>query len=313
MAKILIHIGAHKTATTSIQWTLRNNKELLEQQNNLNIILPEDFLQLHIRKHFRFLAQGFENDSAFNQSIELAKLSIKPLLDPNKLNVISYEGFMGHSDLREYGGIYRPIIGKSLKAIFSDDLLKVILTIRRQDEFINSCYLQQVKEAKNINFEDFTAGILPQNISWSRITNEIEKSLGEEKLLVMPMEYISHVGLLEFVSQMFEFYDKSIYQIDKNLKIFFRNKGLSKQGVDIYNLMRDNLKKADRRIISNFLFTHFSSAKFGKHSFFNEFQKNLIIQNCLEDNKKILSKSYKKLSRVSFIDAYKEVQSYYGL
>ena len=82
MAKILIHIGAHKTATTSLQWTLRENKEYFEETHNISITNPSQFLDLDIRKHFKKLAtrQGFSDKLEFSKSIKAAKNSIEPLL-----------------------------------------------------------------------------------------------------------------------------------------------------------------------------------------------------------------------------------------
>jgi len=315
MAKILIHIVAHKTATSSIQWTLRENKAYFEGTHNISIITPTQFLDLDIKKHFQKLAsrQGFSDKLEFSKSIKAAKNSIEPLLHPNKYNVISYEGFMGHSNLAEYEGLYNPTIGNSLREIFADHNLKVILTIRRQDEFINSCYLQQVKESKKLSFEDFTARIPATNISWTRITNELEISLGENNLLVLTMEFVSHVGILEFIAQMLEFFNNSKIKIDQNLKTFYRNNSISKLGVDIYDLMRQHLDKKNRAIIAQILYTHFSSRKFGKHNFFTEFSKNAIIQNCIQSNAEIFTKNFNKLSRDSFLDSCEHVKKHYGI
>ena len=151
--RVHLHIGAHKSASTTIQRNLLTNRDKVKDEFKIGYIGGGDLYRRGVGKHFVKLAQGYFSDGKdeeYISSIEAAKCSIKELFTSIKEAdvVISWEGILGHSALDQYRGIYTHSkrISESLKSIFSDFETEITIVVRRQDDFIESCYLQQIKE-----------------------------------------------------------------------------------------------------------------------------------------------------------------------
>ena len=159
VGKIVIHPGFHKTGTTSLQATLRQNGPVLWRSTALAIgpkIEP-----------IRRAARGF---STYRDQISLLKFSLRLnaylgelALPENRNLVISSEEIAGHMPGRklvpDYGAL--PILMREvvevLEGRFGTDLdLTFYLSTRNPDSWLQSAWAQQVKGSRMIlDYQDF--------------------------------------------------------------------------------------------------------------------------------------------------------------
>jgi len=148
-----IHIGQHRTGTTSLQNFLASNRKVLYEKG---IIYPE-FLK-PASSHFFAWYFGFGNrrlSSSENKQVEgVLQKTIRDALEHSKDVLISSEILF--SNIRK----------SSIKRIhkqFSDFDIRIICYLRRQDEYILSFYTQYLKHG---NTRDVDVYIKRQMFRW---------------------------------------------------------------------------------------------------------------------------------------------------
>jgi len=292
--KIFVHIGAHKSASTTLQRNFLLNKEKLLQQG-LSFITPSTIATSPLGKHFRVLAKGqLEEKNKYQRSLQAARDSLAAIAsspaDREHNLLLSWEGFLGHSSLDRYKGIYANMdrIGESLAYIFQDYSYHLLLLIRRQDDFIESCYLQQIKERRHITFSDFLASIDFKNTSWLNITKDLQNQCGKENLSVIPFECIKHLGTAAFIEACLRCFPATV-DVSNFSWLRKANSSLSKEGVDLALQALPHIENAlAKREFMRIIFAYFSSAKFGKSKIFDDFSRRLLVEYCREDNAHLL-------------------------
>jgi hypothetical protein len=114
-------------------------------------------------------------------------------------------------------------------------------------------------------------------------------------------------GFIEYcLSSLFDsVFDASSFTIKEKA-----NASLSNKGVDVCLDILPHVSKAQRTELNRMFFSEFSSTKFGKAKFFNEFHRKLIKTSCHKDNS-ILFDSYICRSAGNIKYSMKEVQQYW--
>ncbi|WP_022661402.1 sulfotransferase [Paucidesulfovibrio longus] len=129
---VTIHIGLHKTGTTTLQ-------------NRVFPACPElNFLCTDNDGFLPFYRYAAYSDPIYFEP-QKAHALLAGMLRPDKPNLLSNEGFSGplHSGDLEYGLDHRDAVLRNLAAAFPD--ARVILTLRRQDGLARSLYRQYLR------------------------------------------------------------------------------------------------------------------------------------------------------------------------
>lgn len=284
--KIFIHIGAHKSASTTLQVNLEGYKNELLKNHNILYIGPAEISISPIGEHFRNLSKGKLSDKAqFNESINRCVSHYKKELSHHEKILLSWEGFLGHSSLNLYGGIYTHSkkVSESLNAIFDNKISSILLIIRNQNDFIESCYLQQIKECKTLSFHDFTNNINIKKISWFNVVNSFHQS----KTKVVPFELINEVGTKRFIELCLSHLIQNKVTFDTPITNNHYNPSFSDLGVKLSHELLPLIPPEKRKTFNKILFNQFSNIDYPKASLFSEMTKNLIKSVCKEDNRLI--------------------------
>lgn len=298
MTKIYIHLGAHKSASTTLQRNLRINSKALYREYGLDYYGSQEIHTSDLGNHFKRLSKSrLEEKDEYDNSILNAKNELKRLIKSSSGGdiLMSWEGFLGHSALDLYGGIYThsDMVADSIKKIFSDYDIRLLLVVRRQDSFIESCYLQQIKETRSLGFQEFTGEIDIKFISWLKVFNSFS-SLFPNSVCICPFEYIRSVGAKGFLeyclSSLLNFnFDASRFEILEQA-----NASFSKEGVEISRDLLPEVSKKHRSELNRILFSEFSSRTGTKAKFFGEFEKKLIVRNESVDNARLFDDFFVK-------------------
>lgn len=194
MVKIFVHIGTHKTGTTSIQKFARSNEEKLKMKGffypGYSILGKKEHYGHHhiahalaMQKNNRIDAKTaecfFEKVIKIGEKYDYVFLSAEPF----------YRHFYGQKTVAQKSNTYWEAREKyimSLKQCFADHVNKVeiIITIRRQSDFAMSLYKESVKATRySKTFLDF----LDEHWYYFEYFQQIklwEKIFGKVKLLI---------------------------------------------------------------------------------------------------------------------------------
>jgi hypothetical protein len=170
MAKIFIHAGAHKTATTLLQRALYDNQKYLAL-NNIKVVTRKSH-------------PGLDFSDA---------ISIHNAVKESEIVIISYEGFF--STLGQLITSKRPIY-TDMKAAFSaiQELelrghdVNVIFYIRKPSSFIESVYLEFVSSGNLLSFNEFKDKSDLGKFNWRAVIKKIKESLPDEKIIIKNFE-----------------------------------------------------------------------------------------------------------------------------
>lgn len=174
---VFLHIGTHKTGTTAIQHTLRDNQDLLG--SNGYHFIARSLLYQPVQK-----LQGFAPDR-----IEREKRNYHELIENSKCGnlIFSYENFSG--DLfNAYSDA--PLWAQTLSSIFGNHSVKIIIYLRRQDQFIESAYVQSIKQGCGWTFANFCDIVDIHGFNWYNHLTHYAQYFGNDSIIVRPYESV---------------------------------------------------------------------------------------------------------------------------
>ena len=145
--RIVLHPGFHKTGTTTLQNTLRQNREALKKH-----------VGLRLRWHLKDLVAAARGYSTWGDPLTLLKVQDRfyRMLDalpgmPRRVLVISCEELLGHlpgrGDLRDYGSAATLLYAywEILQERFPNAEVVIYLTTRAPAPWLASAYFEHVK------------------------------------------------------------------------------------------------------------------------------------------------------------------------
>lgn len=163
MGRVIVHIGTHKTGTTSIQKTLAGNRDLLSEYG----ILYPGYDLVGMKAHYAHLgmanALAGEHDKFTVQDAEHFFTCVRQQACDHKITIISAEPlyrqisgrvhpqFIPHA--KQYWDARESFISHFRRQIGSAE---IAIVVRRQDEFAESMYQEMIKVTrKPLNFAEF--------------------------------------------------------------------------------------------------------------------------------------------------------------
>ena len=237
--KLFLHIGLHKTGTSSIQESLIQNKDNLVKEGILYIT--------NLKIFDNILNIDFFNINLVDNCItELENIS-KSKKNTIKKIIISNEAFSGNP----FNGYKKlKIIIKYLSEISKRFETKIILYLRRQDELIESLYIQSIKGGKTALFNDFIKTLKYDSFNWSNY-------------IKIWMQYFSKNQLIVRMYDKKNFKDGNIVtdfacvlesKLLKNDTAFYEeNKGYSQASLEVAQMLNQYLNEFEKRYVRHFL------------------------------------------------------------
>lgn len=148
MKTLYLHIGTPKTATTSIQSFCYQNREILEKQGFYYPMFDYHFqnIQPYRNAHFLICRVRDENERAIVEQQECITYEgihrVQQLFEVHDKIILSDEGIWNRGFIKDadcWTKIQKEFVEKGIE-------VKVIVYLRRQDDFLYSWWNQQIKE-----------------------------------------------------------------------------------------------------------------------------------------------------------------------
>lgn len=194
--ELVIHCGAHKTGTSSIQSILFAQRHELLKRGVLYI--PGAKLnRIGIVNFLHRPATPVSTRNTIRSKIVSTIDNYRSREEMEKV-LVSHESFFSFVNIHQGGGDFYGSTNQSLKnmelleldKLFSS--IRIVLYIRRQDEFLQSLYMQNLSSGAWINsFEQALANIDCTNVSWLSYATKLANFFGKSNVVIRPFEAIS--------------------------------------------------------------------------------------------------------------------------
>ena len=290
--KIYIHIGTHKTGTTTIQNVLENNADSLKKDGII-------FLGTYIKLFTEFSEENKCNDKSYLLNVinELHKDLDSYKNDSNCKFIISNEKLSGD---KNSGYQNSNELAKSLKTITEKLNLDatIIVFIRSQDEFIESLYTQRIYNGETFTFDEYLSMMNQNWFRWDKLLDSYAYHFGIDNILcgIYDKQYLPNINSL--VNQFGNFIKS------KFLKNYTtapdNNSGYSKNALQYLQTISPYLDNDQNRILKKILKRTNPKKIFEGYSFFTEDQRTEIIKTYSASNNYVLNKYFHNQSEKLF-------------
>ncbi|MGH0002049.1 hypothetical protein ACQU0X_18415 [Pseudovibrio ascidiaceicola] len=201
------HIGAHKTATTSFQRSLRASAREL-QEAGVSVIgkrSKKNGQERYYSKTAPLLKRTYSGNE-IRLLGQAAANAIQDVCNEDQTNTVflSDEAILGDMPGQMIG--FYPHCHSILEAILDElkpESMSISLVPRRQDTFLWSCYKQMYQLGRPLLLEEFLERARPKDANWHDLSKRIQTVVGS-KLSVTPYEKIKITGGTRFFQDILE-------------------------------------------------------------------------------------------------------------
>ncbi|MEJ6399325.1 hypothetical protein [Yoonia sp. 208BN28-4] len=186
--QIVLHLGAHKTASTHLQLSLREAGNIL-QDAGVRFYGPESLRKLGhtLAERFGF---PFDPTRARDDTDPLAEL--ERMADGAGRIVFSEENFAGNFQ-RGWGKVPLPLYPQAPERItkLSRALgrkIDVCIAVRHPSDFLASIYSQILLSGKDVTPDEFLVRNMPSEVDWSNYIADLRQAEGTGALTVWRYE-----------------------------------------------------------------------------------------------------------------------------
>lgn len=271
---LYLHIGTHKTGSTTIQNILeKENKKLIDEG-------------IYYLGRFRGLSKPMKSMTKYdkNHVLKFRNEARQLIKDGEKHKphtfVASNEKWSGH-DMMAYGNA--SVNAKMLYDIFEPFKfeIKIVVYLRRQDKFFESAYAQKIKQGAAFTFSDYLEKINYKNLHWDSFLSSYANIFGKDNIIIkrFDKEYLPTPNSL---IQRFGKVISSDY-LTGYVSNDVKNRGYSKDVVEFARISNKYMTKNERRNLKHLLI----DANFPKKncSYFTLSEKKDLLSHFEESNR----------------------------
>lgn len=274
MSNIFIHIGTHKTGTTTIQHALRQaNRE--GNSTNWHFARTPRAAKKMMRASFHDLelVRSFRKDFL---------RALKHVGREDKTLIFSSEALSGWPDSGYQNSAY---LASMLREATADHEVQVIIYLRRQDDFVESMYTQNIHQGDSVEFPDFLAGFQgPGPLMYSRIVNDFIENFDRQNIIVRSYHDATRKGLLKDFGELVGVAGLSKVESER------KNPSYSRDALEIAKLSNSNLNTVQKRQLRLALQKVMSKAYGEQFSLFSKQEREAFLQRFADDNRQIVDR-----------------------
>jgi hypothetical protein len=180
MAKIILHIGVHKTASTHLQYNLELNREYFERKG-LKYFRFHQIEGLRGRA-IRLRRKIHKEDLNIKEDFNFIKSKVNKELNDYDYAIVSYEGIMGELNLHLSKAIY-PDAEAMLKLyakMLNNHEVTVAFSIRNYVDFITSTYKYNLYQGLPLRMSEYLKDFSWKKDRWTTIVDALDKNFNDK-------------------------------------------------------------------------------------------------------------------------------------
>ncbi len=270
-APLFIHIGTHKTGTTAIQRAFKADEKAL-QKDGLVRLRSCDRIALPTLG----AAELEKMTAALHQEAGRHPAGAMRFL-------MTSEGFSG-DPMTGYADA--PVIAARLRAATRGFDARIILFLRRQDDFIESWYTQRIHEGGSETFEEFLRLIRLEEMSWLRLTEAYAAEFGRENLIVRRYHKAFYPEPADLLVDFCRIVGVRKERVARSLGRI-RNQGFSKEAVELARSCNPHLDKGRQKQLRQLLQTISAKPVHSRYAYFSHPQREQLLALHQASNDKV--------------------------
>ncbi len=167
---IVIHVGAHKTASSLIQWYLHDHVETLADIGVRHVLRTE-------MKRLAGWGTVVEREPQRLRSRLLEEMEAG-----GHVVIASHEDIMGHPFVSGHGELYphAPRLARSLREACDGLDVRVVLYVRPIESFVESYYVQTVQQGGTATFREWFDTLDGEPFSWEPMVRGLDEAFGPD-------------------------------------------------------------------------------------------------------------------------------------
>jgi hypothetical protein len=259
---VVFHVGAHKTGTSLIQKYMRDNVSVLRQHRiyYLSRSAMNDYV-------------GW-GDKLRRDPDPLARKMRNMLAIPwFKVLIASHENTLGRPLVKGGAHLYprAPEIIDALGRLLRPHRPKIFLSIRPQEQFLESNYLQSIHQGGHQAFQAWLDRVDLDAVSWAPVVDKLCETFGREHVEIVDFRRIKH-GQQAYVNHFFTRIDpRYAFKVEYAP---MRNPSISGKGLRMALAANPHLRTGEqRKLMRVFLQKHFSNVRYPRPVLFSDEQK----------------------------------------
>lgn len=272
LKELVLHVGAHKTGTTLLQRALRANRSKLSEHGFRTLLRP-GFDQATANAHARWLRTGdlVELQTAFAALRESTPKTPKLLVSNEELPG-RLPDFRSHHLYPGAADVVRAAVEQ-----LRPEQTRVILYTRRQDRFVESAYVQAVKQGSPLKFSRFMNAVATESLRWDSLVERIGEALpAGSEVSVRYFESIYALGPRGFCQQFVDLFAPASRDLQFDTSSV--NPGFSNIALNIALAANADIGDEDRRTLRQFLEANFSNRTHPKPRLLGEEARQDLLQ-----------------------------------
>ena len=263
MSTLVIHPGAPKTATSTLQQNLRTHRKALQEQG-VGVILPED---IRGTEYLGAYLAAYRGGGSAGMSAKS-----RAFFDPFRRfdTIVCSEETFCHDFMPSrkfgFGGIDRAEASATLLAMTGIETVEIVLTIRPQTDLLASTYSHFVhrhREART--FEDWLgADVDFERLLWLPAVSAFRQVFGAEAVRVLNFDPSSENGMEGFLAAVLAALRVSLSDIEARSDTVF-NPSPSARAIDLCRVMNGHIAHNRRsELVNTTIVEQFPVAEFGR-------------------------------------------------
>lgn len=271
--KLVIHIGAHKTGSTFIQKTFNENIELLSG-NGIAYFGGSD-ARVKLTRNIIYPAVGLRGVGEGGGDYKSkCRDIVKNRAGDHGSIFLSNENILGFCDLIASDGYIYPESDKVLSflnCLTEEWDVKFVYFIRNYGDFLESTYIQKIKEGRSYDFGHYKKVCDINKMSWLDSIENLKINFGSENVTIIKYEDFKN-SQAKCVNNIISLLggDGLDLKVDPNLNV---NPSYSEVALELARQGNSILPKGDVPDYRRYLIGRFPSEKYGRPNLLSEQEK----------------------------------------
>jgi len=267
---IYVHIGTHKTGSTTIQRALRETSKLGVQEGWEYLGKPTKVKELMKAQNYKEeLVRIFSQ--WINNSIKRSGQSSK--------KIISSEALIGNPSI---GYMNSRVVATMLCDALKHYDVKIIVYLRRQDEIIESLYTQKIHEGNSLKFEEFISQFEPgREFNYSQMLQDWMSCFGKSNVIVRSYDNAIQYGLLKDFGEIIG--STKILNASKK----HENPSYSCEALNVALHANQILDETSKKQLRKALQKTMSKKQLGSYSYFSDEERKNFLDKYRHSNQKV--------------------------